>query len=241
MSLSGKTIIVTGAAKRIGRYLALTLADAGANIVLQYSQSKDEALLTAEEIEKKGVKAFLYQVEFSNEENVKVFIEDVLNMTDIYGLVNNASIFESATFGSTTIDAWQRHLNINLTAPFILSQCFGFRNKGVRKGRIVNILDWRAIRPGEDHFAYTISKSALGSMTLSMAQALAPDITVNGLALGAILPPIDGADHEKLIQNVPAKRWGKLEEVGEALLFLMDGPEFITGEILHIDGGRHLT
>ena len=108
------------------------------------------------------------------------------------------------------------------------------------KARIVNILDWRALRPGVEHFPYTISKSALVAMTQSLAISLAPRIMVNGLALGAVLPPLDQPKQPDLIKNVPLKRWATLEELGEALLFLLTGPEYITGEIIHIDGGRHL-
>ncbi|MBI3152520.1 MAG: SDR family oxidoreductase, partial [Chloroflexi bacterium] len=108
-------------------------------------------------------------------------------------------------------------------------------------GRIVNILDWRALRPGADHFPYTVTKAALAAMTKSLAVALAPRITVNGLALGAILPPADHASaSEKIIENVPAKRWSEAGEVEEALLFLLTGSTYITGEIIHVDGGRHL-
>jgi pteridine reductase len=107
-------------------------------------------------------------------------------------------------------------------------------------GRIVNILDWRALRPGRDHLPYTISKSALAALTQSLAAALAPQITVNALALGAILPPSDGSDTTGLLQFVPVRRWASLDEVDEALLFLLEGPAYITGEILHVDGGRHL-
>ena len=101
-------------------------------------------------------------------------------------------------------------------------------------------MDWRALRPGADHLPYTISKAALAALTQSLAVALAPNISVNGLALGAILPPSDGSNTDKIIKDIPVKRWAELEEVGEAALFMLAGPKYITGEILHVDGGRHL-
>jgi NAD(P)-dependent dehydrogenase (short-subunit alcohol dehydrogenase family) len=104
----------------------------------------------------------------------------------------------------------------------------------------VNILDWRALRPGGSHLPYTISKAGLAALTSYLAIALAPNVTVNGLAFGAILPPSSGEPPPDLIRRVPAGRWAELFEVGEALLFLLDGPAYITGEILHLDGGRHL-
>jgi pteridine reductase len=110
-----------------------------------------------------------------------------------------------------------------------------------KSGRILNILDWRALRPGKDHLPYTISKAGLAALTQSLAQAFAPHISVNGLALGAVLPPTDGSDTSWVEQVVPAGRWASLDEVNEALLFLLTGPDYITGEILHLDGGRHVT
>jgi len=104
----------------------------------------------------------------------------------------------------------------------------------------VNILDWRALRPGATHFPYTISKAALAALTKSLAVAVAPRITVNGIALGAILPPKGGFDEEDILKNYPLKRWANQEEVEQAFLFLSGGPQYVTGEILFLDGGRHL-
>jgi len=158
--------------------------------------------------------------------------------TLIHYLVNSAAIFESLSFDSASLADWNRHHAINLTAPFLLSQAFA--RQAEDGARIINILDWRALRPGADHFPYTISKSALAAMTRSMAVALAPKIIVNGLALGAILPPSDGNASPDIVRNVPLKRWAAEGEVEQALLFLLTCPEYITGEIIHVDGGRHL-
>ena len=128
----------------------------------------------------------------------------------------------------------------NLTAPFLISQAFALALPAGMTGRIVNILDWRADRPGKDHFPYTITKSALAAMTKSLAVALAPQIIVNGLALGAILPPSGEAFSNNILKNIPVGRWAELDEVSQALLFLLTGPGYITGEIIHLDGGRHL-
>ena len=105
---------------------------------------------------------------------------------------------------------------------------------------MVNILDWRATRPGSDHFAYTISKAALAAMTKSMAQALAPRVSVNGLALGAILPAEGQKPDREVLKHVIAGRWGTLQEVSNALMFLLAGPRYVTGQIIHVDGGRHI-
>ncbi len=144
------------------------------------------------------------------------------------------------TFQATSLENWDRHLAVNLTAPFLLSQAFAKQLPPDQPGRIINILDWRAIHPGKDHFPYSISKAALAAMTRSLAVALAPNITVNGLALGAILPPVGQDLDPDILKSVPAGRWSTTSELIEALIFLLTGAGYTTGEILHLDGGRHL-
>jgi pteridine reductase len=245
--LTGKTILITGAARRLGRLFALACGRAGADIILHHGHSPAEAESVKDELASLGRRAWVLAADFSHPENASQLIECANEISPLYGLVNSASIFESLTVHDTTLDDWNRHLNINLTAPFLLSQSFAKHIAqaavlgGDVRGRIVNILDWRALRPGADHFPYTVTKSALAAMTKSLAIALAPNITVNGLALGAILPPADNPSvSEKIIEAVPAKRWSEAGEVEEALLFLLSGPAYITGEIIHLDGGRHL-
>jgi len=241
--LHGKTILITGAARRLGRAFALACGRAGANVIIHHGHSPAEAETLRDEIASLGRQAWILAADFSHPDNVSQLIEHANELSPLYGLVNSASIFEPLTLHATNLADWNKHLNVNLTAPFLLSQAFA---KHVTQGRIVNILDWRATRPGADHFPYTVSKSALAAMTKSLAVALAPNITVNGLALGAILPPadIDPAGNpsasEKIIEAVPAQRWSEAGEAEEALLFLLSGPAYITGEIIHVDGGRHL-
>jgi NAD(P)-dependent dehydrogenase (short-subunit alcohol dehydrogenase family) len=169
-----------------------------------------------------------------------LFEEAAAALGSIDILVNSASVFEPGGALDTDLATWERHLRINLTAPFLLCQAFA-RHRAGRPGVIVNILDWRALRPGPDHFAYTISKAALASMTKSLAISLAPAIRVNGLALGAILPPsTGGAEAAGALERVPAGRWGTVDEAVQALLFLIAGSDFVTGTILHVDGGRQI-
>lgn len=237
-TLNGKTILITGAARRIGRLFALACARAGADIIIHHSHSADEAQQVKNEIESIGHSAHILASDFGTPDSVSRLISQANDIAPLYALVNNAAIFEPLTFDDTTLEDWNRHLNINLTAPFLLSQEFARRTQ---EGRIINIVDWRALRPAADHFPYTISKAALAAMTKSLAVTLAPRITVNGLALGAILPPADNVSaSEKIVENVPAKRWSEADEVEDALLFLLTGPAYITGEIIHVDGGRHL-
>lgn len=235
--LDGKTVLVTGGARRVGRLFALACGHAGANVIIHHGNSAREALDLKEEIASFGYQAWVLPSDLSNADEVSQLISRANEFSPLYALVNSAAIFEPLSFQDTKLEDWERHIAINLTAPFLLSQAFA---KHTSYGRIVNILDWRALRPGADHFPYTVTKSALAAMTKSLAVALAPNITVNGLALGAILPPANESASEKIIEQVPAKRWVEAGEVEDALIFLLSGPAYITGEIIHVDGGRHL-
>ncbi|HJW90380.1 MAG TPA: SDR family oxidoreductase [Anaerolineales bacterium] len=240
MSLEGKTVLITGAAVRVGRAMALAVARAGGDVALHYGSSQAEALALRAEIQALGRQAHLLQADLSESESVQGLVPAARQHGPLFALVNSAAIFEPLDLRSTSLEAWERHLAINLTAPFLLCQSFADALEPGQASRIVNILDWRALRPGGDHLAYTISKAGLAALTRYLAISLAPQVTVNALALGAILPPGTGEPPPDLIRRVPAGRWAQLSEVGEALLFLLDGPTYITGEILHLDGGRHL-
>ncbi|MDD4220325.1 MAG: SDR family oxidoreductase [Sphaerochaetaceae bacterium] len=235
-----KFVLVTGGARRIGRSIALAIARSGIDVALHYWQSQTEADILREEIEALGRKIILLQADLAQIEQVKTLVPRVLEHGFLVGLINNASIFEKLNWENSSLEDWNRHLMVNLTAPFLLSQAFARALPPEEKGRIINLLDWRVSRPSAEHLPYSISKSALASLTHSLAAALAPHITVNGLALGAVLPPTDGAVDKKILDKIPSGRWATLEEINQALLFLLTGPTYITGEILYVDGGRHL-
>ncbi len=235
--LTGQTVLITGAARRIGHALALAAARAGADIHLHHGHSAKEAQSTADEINGMGRKVWIFQQDL-NQAGAETLVERAWQIQPFTALVNNAAIFGDETWDNATLESWQRHLQINLTAPFFLAQAFA-RRLEMSRGSIVNILDWRALRPGADHLPYTISKAALAALTKSLAEALAPNIRVNGLALGAILPPSDGGAGDSILVKVPAGRWASLDEVGRALVFLLRASD-MTGSIIHLDGGRHL-
>jgi len=237
-SLNGKSILITGAARRIGRLFALACAHAGADIVIHHGNSNEEAESLRMEITGLGRRAWIFQADLSDSSQAQSLIPQINESTPLHYLVNNAAIFKSLSMESTSRTEWDKHIAINLTAPFLLSQAF--TRQAQNGARIVNIVDWRALRPGADHFPYTVSKSALAAMTKSMAVALAPKVIVNGLALGAILPPADKTENPDIVKNIPLKRWAKENEIEQALLFLLTSPTYITGEIIHVDGGRHL-
>ena len=240
MSLHDKLILITGAALRVGRELALAVAHSGADVVIHYGRSQTEALSLRDDIETLGRKAYCVQADLSDPVQVSTLVPLASEHGPLYGLVNNAAIFKSLSWQTTGLEEWNRHMMVNLTTPFLLSQAFARQVPEGAAGRIVNLLDWRALRPAADHLPYTISKAALAALTRSLAAAMAPNISVNGLALGAVLPPSTGKAPANLLENVPAGRWAEMKEVSQALVFLLEGPAYITGEIIHVDGGRHL-
>jgi len=239
--LHGHVSLVTGAGQRLGRAFAEALARAGSDVAVHFGEEASGADGAVEVARSLGVRAQALQADLTDPQATRDLVRnacDAFGVVDI--LVNSAAIFEPVGVSDCSLEIWQAHMAVNLTAPFLLSQAFGRRRDG-GAGSIVNILDWRALRPGSDHFAYTVSKAALAAMTLSLAQGLAPSIRVNGLALGAILPPpglVGKTDAP--IDRLPVGRWGEVEEACQALVFLLAGPQYITGQVLHVDGGRHL-
>jgi pteridine reductase len=239
-SLLGRTILVTGAARRLGKSMAVACAKSGADVILHYGNSGKDVKETEEQIRNLGRKTWCIQADLGNPDDVDNLCKESFERIHADALVNNAAIFKPVNFENSTLADWNLHIQVNLTAPFLLSQAFAANLPEDHQGRIVNIIDWRALRPGRDHFPYTISKAALASMTKSTALALAPNISVNAIALGAILPPENEPIDTGILNNVPLKRWANLEELDELLVFLLSGPMYITGEIIHLDGGRHL-
>lgn len=248
MQLEGSTAIVTGGAVRLGRALALGLADRGVNIVLHYGHSEAEAHETAGEIENRGVQVISVQADFEDSETAaRKVIETAFSEMDAVGiLINSAAIFESATLAETTNDIWDRHQTINLKTPFFLAKEFAgrFQQSIEGRGHILNILDWRATHPqgGTAHLAYTIAKSGLAALTQALAVELGPAIQVNGIAPGAILPPPgeEGDAFQKRAAFNPLQRVGSPKDIVEAALYLLES-DFVTGEILHVNGGEHFT
>lgn len=242
IDLSGRTALVTGAGVRLGRAFALGIAQAGANVAIHYNHSADPAERTADSVRDLGVEAVVVQADLAAADQVEQLLDRAAqSIGPVDLLVNSAAIFESATAHETTLDVWDRHLDINLRAPVFLTKKLALALDG-KPGAAVNLLDWRALRPGTEHFAYTIAKAGLAAATQAMARAYAPNLRVNGLALGAILPPpgAGGEKDDRIIRSVPQGRWGTEEEAVQTLLFLLGGPDYITGEVLHLDGGRHL-
>ena len=231
------TALVTGGAVRIGRSIALHLAERGYNIALHYWSSKQSAEQTAEELRKFDIQCEIYCVDFTNFDSIPLLMDQVLvDFNSIDLLVNSAANFIQKNIEKTSDLELLDTININLMAPFILMR--EFKNK-VNKGLIINILDERILRRVSTFSAYSISKSALAHLTELSAVSWGETIRVNGIAPGLILPP-SGSGHDYLIKkapNIPTKTHGSTSDILRGLDYLLDSP-FVNGEILFIDGGE---
>ncbi len=242
MKLHDKVAVVTGGAVRLGRAMALALAAQGVHLAIHYGSSTDAAQETVAQIKAIGSEAVAIQADLRQAALAPTLIERAVAHFDrVDILVNSAAIYEPGGLSDTTEDNWDKHFAINLKAPFFLSQAFAGCVGRERPGHIINIADWRAIRPSADHLAYTLTKAALITMTQGLACALAPNIQVNAIAPGAILPPRGQSSTylEQLTRDIPARRAGSPGEVVKALLFLLDS-DFVTGDLILVTGGQHL-
>ncbi len=237
--LSGRTILVTGAGKRLGRATALALSAAGAGIVAHYNRSRDDAESLASEIRGAGCPVWLLPADLSD----PIAAEDIVARAvaeagPVHGLVNSASIFPEDTLLDMTESSVLENFRINTWTPFVLGRAVAAQ--GI-PASIVNFLDTRMNTYDAKHASYHLSKRMLFTFTRMMALEFAPRVRVNAVAPGLVLPP-HGKDHaylESLRDTNPLKSVGTPTEVARAVLFLMSSA-FITGEIIHIDGGRHM-
>ena len=238
--LQGQAAVVTGAAKRIGRALALSLAEAGANIAITWRQSEAEARQTVADIQALGVQAIASQVDVRNPEQVRSAIEAAaqrFGRLDI--LVNNAGRYETAALESLTIEQWDAMFDTNTRGPFLAAQAAHPYLKAAR-GRIINIGSLGGMHPWPTHAHYSTSKAALHMLTRTMSRAFAPEISVNCVAPGMIVNGEVGPEYESFARRTPMQRNGTAQDVAAAVLFFATGPHFITGQILSVDGGLGL-
>lgn len=238
-NLTGKVALVTGAAHRIGREIALALADAGADVIVHCNKSIKEAEEVAAEISARKKKAWVISSDLENEEECTKLISRAIEKTNSLNiLVNNVSIIKPNTIANVSLDDLTQHMQINAWAPLTLCREF---KKQATHGKIVNLLDARLDSFDFNHVAYMLSKQALAWLTKIMAIEFAPDISVNAVSPGLILPP-EGKDESylnSLIDSVPLKKHGKPHDVAQAVIYLITS-EFLTGQIINVDGGRHL-
>jgi NAD(P)-dependent dehydrogenase (short-subunit alcohol dehydrogenase family) len=242
MDPNGKVALVTGAGRRVGRSLALMLGDSGCRVAVHYGQSEQDANETVALIQSMGREAVTIQANLEDTAQVASLADTVAGrLGPIEILVNNASIFEKVRLEDVSIPEWDRHFAVNVRAPFILAQAMQAQLTSDSPGKIINLNDWRTARP--TRFAYGITKTALSGLTRTLALSMAPYVQANEISLGAILPPsdipIDRPRSEFKIDLGPADRMGSLNEVSDAMLMLIRN-DFITGETINVDGGRHI-
>ncbi|MBL8771171.1 MAG: SDR family oxidoreductase [Phenylobacterium sp.] len=235
--------LVTGAARRIGRVLASTAAEAGYDVALHVRAMDDDAEAAAGEVRARGRKARIVICDLRKEsETVALVGEAEAELGAVTLLVNCASVFEDDSFADMNRASWDLHMETNLRAPLVLSQAFARRLAPDRAGLIVNVLDQRVFRTRPDFFSYSLSKAALWDATRMMAQALAPRIRVNGIGPGPTLPSIhqDQAAFDAEVASTLLKRPSAPREMASALRYLIDA-EAVTGQMIAVDSGQHLS
>ena len=232
--LTGKVVLVTGAAKRIGRGIALRLAQEDARVAIHYGRSEAEARKTAGECG--GAELFRANLE-DVEEIRRMFGEVESRMGELYGLVNNAARFTRFDPLDITEQDWDFIHSVNLKAVFFCCQSGARLMKKSGGGRIVNISSLGGIRPWAEHAHYCASKAGVIMLTRALAKAFAPEITVNSVAPGVI--PFDDIDErgKKMIEATPARRGGTPAEIAEAVVFFLKATNFVTGQVVAVDGG----
>ena len=239
-----KTILITGAAKRIGREIALSFFDRGWDIVIHYNSSKNDAQVLADEMNaRRDNSAIIAQANLDNANEVIKLVDQTLSKNNrIDALVNNASTFYPTPIGNFSEDDWNLLMGSNLKAPLFLIQSF-FKELKKNKGFIINITDINVDKALINHSIYLAAKSGLQTLTRSLAKELAPDIRVNAIAPGAILEPpnTEWTIEQKniIINSVPLGRMGAEKDIADAAIFLSEA-EYVTGQILNIDGGKSL-
>lgn len=243
MEIREKVVFITGSASRVGKTIALAFAQKGARIVVHYLNREKEATVTAREIEKMGRESIVLKGDVS----IK---EDWLQMTNLvlekWGrvdvLVNNAAIFYKTPFFDAREEDFENFVNVNLKSVFLGCQIVGKEMVKRKAGKIINIADVSAENIWPSYIPYCVSKAGVVAFTKGLAKALAPFITVNAISPGTVLlaEEYDEAEENALIQKTPLQRVGTPEDIASAAVFLVEGSDFITGEILKVDGGRSL-
>ncbi|MDI7775229.1 SDR family oxidoreductase [Asticcacaulis sp. EMRT-3] len=238
-----KTALVTGAAKRIGRAIAIALAREGYNIGVHYGRSRDDALALVAELEAIGVRACALQADLADVATINHLIDDArASLGPIDVLVNNASVFADDRARSLTLESWRLHMDTNLLAPVLLAQAFAAQANLRAGASIINLIDQRVLKPSPPFFSYGLSKAGLWHATRTLAQALAPAIRVNAIGPGPTLKSIHQSeqDFERESRATLLRKPTSPEEVAEAALFLLRAPS-VTGQMICVDSGQHLT
>jgi len=242
-SFAGKRALITGGAKRLGRETALALGRAGARLAIHYNSSAGPAEALCGELQGLGTEGVPLQADLADEHATDGLFGrawETFGGLDI--LVNNASIFPAGRLDGMKLKDLYRNLQVNAWAPFVLTRSFWRRIRGTgQRGSVVNLLDTRLVGGDLAHAAYHLSKATLAELTTLSALEFAPELQVNGVAPGAVMPPDEfGEDYlEGLTVELPLKRRGYPKDISDATLFLL-AASFVTGQVIFVDGGRHI-
>lgn len=240
--MSNRTVLVTGGAKRLGRAIALDLARHGWNIALHYHASEREARATAADAATTGVKVALFKADLCREsESASLVDAAAKELGPLTALINSASLFENDSWYSVTRESWDRHMETNLRAPFVLAQSFARQLPRDESGAIVNIIDQRVLKPTPQFLSYSLSKAGLHWLTTTLAQALAPRVRVNAVGPGPTMINArqSQADFARQREATILGRGAEPQDVCDAVRYLLDTPA-VTGQMLAVDGGQHL-
>lgn len=237
-----KNVLVTGAAKRLGRAIALDLADAGWNVALHYNTSRKDAESAAEAVRAKGVRAALLQADLSQEEQNQVLVaRAAAAIGPLTALINSASIFENDDWQSATRASWDTHVEVNLRSPLVLSQHFAAQLPDGEAGSIINIIDQRVLKPNPQFLSYSLSKAGLSWLTTTLAQGMAPRVRVNAVGPGPVLrnQRQSAADFDRQRSATLLGHGADPADICAAVRYLLDAPS-VTGQMIAVDGGQHL-
>jgi NAD(P)-dependent dehydrogenase (short-subunit alcohol dehydrogenase family) len=242
LPLLGKTALITGGAKRLGRAAAIALARSGADVAITFNRSAREAQHTVIDLTSAGVRAFAFQCDVTSEKSVKAMVKEAmkqLGAIDI--LVNNAANYETVELEKISIAQWDAIFASNTRGPFVVTR-EALKHLRARKGKVINMGSLGGLIPWATHAHYCSSKAALHMLTKVMAKALAPEIAVNAVAPGMIELGEKAAKPfmRKMARLTPMKQNGSGEDVAAAVLFFATAPHFVTGQIMAVDGGLSL-
>ncbi len=234
--------LVTGAAKRIGRAIALNLAGAGWAVAVHHRSSDRQALETAAMIEAGGGRAAVLAADLADEDQAATLIGRATQaLGPVTCLINNASVFEHDSVATATRQSWDRHFAVNLRAPFVLIQSFAAALPDGTPGNVINLVDQRVWNLTSEFVSYTLTKTGLWTLTQTMAMALAPGIRVNGIGPGPTLPSEQqtAAQFAAQVASTPLQTATTVEQIAEAVWFILNSPT-LTGQMIALDSGQHL-
>ena len=243
MDLKGKNALVTGSGIRLGRAIALALGEAGCNLALHYNTSVESVIQVKSDLEKIGRKAHVFQQDLEDISHVQELMTQVCSeFGHIDILINNAGIYPAGSGKAATPEKINKVFNVNLFSPWLLISAFASQLPREVQGKVINISDGKVFRNGTDHFSYRVTKQAINTITAMFALELAPNITVNAIAPGTMLP-LQGYEHVDLQvvadRQIPLKRIGSPEIIAQNVLHILS-QDFMTGDVIRVDGGEFL-